>query len=81
MIVKYLNNIYFINNHLIKGTGEGRSILLTKNNSDYIMLEFRDTKTRDFVLSQIWAELVNKTETFDIDKLVEVLENKTKYNV
>jgi hypothetical protein len=82
MFIKYSNNIHNLNAlfSVLEGN-KTSSILLSRNDGNYIALEFESIEIRDAVLKMIWEKLYAKERTFDIDKELETIKETLKYNL
>jgi len=80
MYIKYLNNIHNIDNYYSVGIKDN-CIHLMKNDSLFLALEFKDSKIRNVILSDIWEEMLKKTEFLNIDANIELYNVSDKYNL
>lgn len=87
MFIKYLNNIYNLNNYysIVKDAGvytnKKSAIHLVKNDNHFVSLEFDNTEIRNYILMKIWEELKKHTECFDIDEELKIYLETKKYNL
>ena len=81
MFIKYKRSIHNLNNYLSIVPTDKKTILLTKENGNYQVLEFVDTFTRDKVINSIWEELQKSTEFFDIDDFALMCKEVETYNI
>ena len=47
----------------------------------YNQLDFINTKVRDYILSEIWKQLIGGSNSYDIDKDIELYQSSEKYNL
>jgi hypothetical protein len=45
------------------------------------LLRFNTSHSRDDILDRIWNEMVNKSEFFDIDAIIDIIYDSEKYNL
>ena len=81
MYIKYLSEIHKVDKYYSVVRNGIKGIHLTKGNGSYQLLEFADTKAREFVLVEIWKELKNTTEFFDLDEIIHIYYVANKYNI
>ena len=63
-----------------KDDSDGSYINMMINN-DHILLRFNTSHSRDDILDRIWNEMVNKSEFFDIDAIIDIIYDSEKYNL
>lgn len=78
MYLKYQENIHIIENYQSIVKGDSQELRLI-NESHSIILIFKNSETRNWVLSHIWLELASKTEFVDLDHEIEVYYTSKKY--
>ena len=83
MYVKYLNNIHNLNiyNSIIKGGPKNNCIQLQSGDGHFHSMEFKNIKSRDFVLNEIWEEMKKESKLFDIDSIIETYYISNDYNI
>jgi len=82
MYIKYLDNIHNLNNYhsIVKGGVKDNCIHLLEE-GHFIAIEFLNTDSRDYILSQIWYEITENKKFFDIDDIIETYYEAKKYNL
>jgi hypothetical protein len=84
MYIKYLGEIHNVENYysVIRSGGTKHNVIqLTKENASYEALEFKDDKSRDFALSEIWEKLTEGIKFFDLDEVINLYYITNKYNI
>lgn len=83
MYIKYLNNIHNLSNYnsIVQGGAINNCIHLQKDNGHVYEMEFLNTNARDFMLAEIWAQIINQTKFFDLDNFIDIYYQANKYNL
>lgn len=82
MFIKYQNNIYNISNYYSVTRSGDKFIHLTKENNDhYSALPFNNSGIRDTVLASIWDKLIDKADFFDIDSIIDTINDSSIFNL
>jgi hypothetical protein len=83
MYIKYLENIHNLGNYnsLVKGGAKNNCIHLQIENGHFHSMEFNDEKSRDFILGEIWNQIVMKSDYYDIDNIINDYYIANKYNI
>ena len=83
MYIKYLGNIYNINNYysITEGGAYNKCIHLEKDNGHYRSLDFKDESTRNFIIEEIWKEIRKETKFYDLDEVLKIYFDLKKYNI